>query len=76
MNDEDTVDALRLPVDMVSRRMLIGVPGDVICHLARLEHYDLIVVGARGESLIAGLLLGSTSHRVLQLASCPVLVVR
>jgi nucleotide-binding universal stress UspA family protein len=36
---------------------------------------NLIVMGSRGRSQIAGLLLGSVSHQVIQLAHCPVLVV-
>ena len=37
---------------------------------------DLIVVGSRGLSDFSGLLVGSVSHKLIQHASCPVLVVR
>jgi nucleotide-binding universal stress UspA family protein len=37
---------------------------------------DLIVVGSRGLSDFSGLLVGSVSHKLMQHASCPVLVVR
>jgi nucleotide-binding universal stress UspA family protein len=37
---------------------------------------DLIVVGSRGLSDFTGLLVGSVSHKLIQHASCPVLVVR
>jgi nucleotide-binding universal stress UspA family protein len=37
---------------------------------------DLIVVGSRGLSDFSGLLVGSVSHKLIQHAACPVLVVR
>jgi nucleotide-binding universal stress UspA family protein len=37
---------------------------------------DLIVVGSRGLSDFSGLLIGSVSHKLIQHANCPVLVVR
>ena len=36
---------------------------------------DVIVVGTRGHSPVAGLLLGSVTQRLAQIAHCPVLVV-
>ncbi len=43
---------------------------------ARTQGSDLIVMGSRGLSDIAGLLIGSVTHKVLQLTHIPVLVVR
>ncbi|MGI8708794.1 MAG: universal stress protein [Actinomycetota bacterium] len=37
---------------------------------------DLIVMGSRGLSDIAGMFLGSVTHKVLHLAECPVLIAR
>lgn len=37
---------------------------------------SVIVMGSRGRSEIASLVVGSTAHKVLHLAECPVLVVR
>jgi nucleotide-binding universal stress UspA family protein len=37
---------------------------------------NIIVMGTRGLSDFAGLVLGSVTHKVLHLAHCPVLVVR
>jgi nucleotide-binding universal stress UspA family protein len=36
---------------------------------------DLIVMGARGSSLIKGMLMGSVADAILRSASCPVLMV-
>jgi nucleotide-binding universal stress UspA family protein len=37
---------------------------------------DVIIMGSRGRSDLAGLVLGSTAHKVIHLADRPVLVVR
>jgi nucleotide-binding universal stress UspA family protein len=47
----------------------------VIAEIAKEEGADLIVAGTRGHGPIAGLLLGSVTHRLVQIAPCPVLVV-
>ena len=51
-----------------------GDPADVILAAARDRGFDLIVVGRRGRSRLAGLLLGSVSQKVASEAPCPVLV--
>ncbi len=50
-------------------------PAHEVVEVARETGADLIVVGSRGLSPIAGLLLGSVAHRLLHIAPCPVLVV-
>jgi nucleotide-binding universal stress UspA family protein len=37
---------------------------------------DVIVMGSRGRSDVAGFVLGSTAHKVVHLSDRPVLVVR
>jgi nucleotide-binding universal stress UspA family protein len=43
---------------------------------AREHEADVIVMGSRGRGDLAGLVLGSTAHKVIHLADRPVLVVR
>jgi nucleotide-binding universal stress UspA family protein len=47
----------------------------MIADVARDVGADVIVVGTRGHSPIAGLLLGSVTQRLLHIAPCPVLAV-
>ena len=56
--------------------MIEGNPAETIIELSRTRSSDLIIMGARGLGKLSGLLLGSTSQKVLSLASCPVLIVR
>jgi nucleotide-binding universal stress UspA family protein len=56
-----------------------SVAGHVPKHIietAKSQGSDLIIMGSRGLSNLAGLLLGSVTHNVIQLAHKPVLVVR
>lgn len=53
-----------------------GVLTNELVHQARQLEADLLVCGARGESVVRHLLLGTTALRVLSSAPCPVLVVK
>lgn len=60
-------------------RVIRGMSGDVpqaIMDIAREEEADIIVVGPRGLGRVKGLLVGSVTDRLVQLADRPVLVVR
>jgi nucleotide-binding universal stress UspA family protein len=54
----------------------VGYPFEEIVQMANYYHVDLIVIGSHGRSGIARLLVGSTAERVVEHASCPVLVVK
>lgn len=52
-----------------------GSPGIMLSNLAKSKEFDLIIMGSHGHSDIAGLFLGSVTHKVLNTIYCPVLVV-
>lgn len=51
----------------------VGNAAHEIAEVAKKERTELIVVGTRGHTLLRGLLLGSVTQRLLQIAPCPVL---
>ncbi|MFH1914294.1 MAG: universal stress protein [Pseudomonadota bacterium] len=53
-----------------------GRVAEVIANVAEVEKCDLVVMGSKGKSNLEGLILGSVSHKVLNIAACPVLVVK
>lgn len=71
-----TLSALGLPENRVVTEVQVGEPSEEIVDLARLEGYDLIVMGTRGIGAVKELIMGSVSHKVLHTAPCPVLVAR
>lgn len=56
--------------------VLHGDPADEIIKFAQQSETDLIIAGARGISVIQGLLVGSVADRLLKLSSSSVLLVR
>jgi nucleotide-binding universal stress UspA family protein len=58
------------------RAMAMGRPEHALVETARRDDVDLIVVGHRGLSGVARVLLGSVSEHVARHASCSVLVAR
>jgi nucleotide-binding universal stress UspA family protein len=87
--DDDSPEAARRLVDEVvqelgqagvaaegSVRSTTAGPARAILEYARDLDATLIVLGSRGLGALGGLLLGSVAHKIIQLSSCPVLVVR
>ena len=60
----------------VEQMPTIGNPANEILKVAETHEADLIVTGAKGLGAIGRFLLGSVSTRIVQHASCSVLVVR
>ncbi len=59
-----------------SFKVSVGHPAEQIIYVADRHQVDLIVVGDRGRTKFAKLLLGSISKGVVQYANRPVMVVR
>ena len=60
----------------VDTKIATGIPSEEILAAATGEDPDLIVVGTRGKTGLAHVLLGSTAERIIRAAPCPVLAVR
>ena len=60
----------------IQTAMIEGNPAEIIIKVAQNRKSNLIVMGSRGLGRLAGLLLGSTSQKVVSHAPCPVLIVR
>lgn len=58
------------------RDVAVGHVAKAIVETADANDIDLIVMGSRGLSAVQGLLLGSVTHKVMQLAYVSVLVAR
>ena len=86
---EDDAEAVAL-VDQVRKQLadagvtttgrvepsLTGHAARAIIDTAEKEGADAIVMGSRGLSDLGGLLLGSVTHKVIQLSHCTVVVAR
>jgi len=70
---QDTVG--KIPGE-IHTELIEGSPAEAIISVAKTREATVIVMGSRGLSAIAGLVLGSTSHKVVSHATCPVLIVR
>lgn len=62
--------------DSVTQVNEIGSPAEIILKTADAAAADLVAVGARGQSRVTELVLGSVSHRVLMHATRPTLIVK
>lgn len=60
----------------VETKITTGIPSEEVLAVAAEEDPELIVVGTRGKTGLAHVLLGSTAERIIRAAPCPVLAVR
>lgn len=60
----------------VHTELIEGDAAEAIIEVARTRNSSLIIMGSRGLGRLAGLVLGSTSQKVVSHAPCPVLIAR
>jgi nucleotide-binding universal stress UspA family protein len=60
----------------LATHVIAGHPVRDIVELAKELEVDLLVIGATGHSSLYDRLIGSRADRIVQLAQCPVLVVK
>lgn len=57
-------------------RHTVGSPGAIVSQAATHGHPDLVVMGSRGQTALAGLVFGSVTQAVLAASTTPLVVVR
>jgi len=62
--------------DIKNRKVASGSAVNSILEYAESHNVDTVVMGSRGLGNVAGLLLGSVSHKVAHLAKCTCITVR
>ena len=73
---QKAVDAVgKIPCE-IHTEMIEGTDAEAILDVAETRKSSVIIMGSRGLGTLAGLLLGSTSQKVVAHAPCPVLIVR
>ena len=72
----DTLTEAGLKAHGEVRSTLFGYAARDIVDDAIAHDADVIVMGSRGRSDLAGFILGSTAHKVIHLTDRPVLIVR
>ena len=79
-NGELALEATLTGIDtnsvVLTKKVESGHPVTMILEEIKKDNIDLIVMGSHGYGAISGSILGSVSQRVLQRASCPVLIIK
>jgi len=60
----------------VGTRVILGPIAETLAELARVEDFDVVVVGSVGKGAVKRMLIGSVSDRLVHTCLKPVLVVR
>lgn len=73
---EATLTGIDTSQVVLNKKVEFGHPVTVILEQIKKEDIDLVIMGSHGYGAIAGSVLGSVSQRVLQRASCPILIIK
>jgi len=73
---EATLTGIETEPVVITKRVESGHPVTIVVEQIKKDNIDLVVMGSHGYGAIAGSVLGSVSQRVLQRASCPVLIIK
>jgi nucleotide-binding universal stress UspA family protein len=73
--DKARVTVGNVPAE-VHTELIEGDPAEAIINVAATRKSNIIVMGSRGLSRLLGLVLGSTSQKVVSHAPCAVLIAR
>lgn len=73
---EATLTGIETEPVVITKRVESGHPVTIVVDQIKKDNIDLVVMGSHGYGAIAGSVLGSVSQRVLQRASCPVLIIK
>jgi len=71
-----TLEGIDISDVTIIKKIVEGKPANMILREIENEKIDLVVMGSHGYGAIAGTLLGSVSQRVLQGATCSVLIAK
>ncbi|MEK6277695.1 MAG: universal stress protein [Actinomycetota bacterium] len=71
----EELSAKDIDTEVKMTSVMLGGPAHAIASIADEANADLIVVGTRGHSPVAGLLLGGVTQRLLHIAHQPILAV-
>ena len=61
---------------MFNGKVVYGDEGPEIVNFAKNNDFDVIVIGARGRSVLKEIFLGSTSNYVMHKSLIPVIIVK
>jgi nucleotide-binding universal stress UspA family protein len=73
---QKAVEAIGTTAADIHTELVEGNAAEAIIEVAKTRESDVIVMGSRGLGRLSGLLVGSTSQKVVAHAPCPVLIVR